>query len=107
MEVAAITNNNFDTEVLQSKRPVVIEFWTEGCKPCQALGRAIRQYSDKVKIATCNVDESPELASKYGIGGIPSLLFIKNGEVVDEAVGYMNDISEAEVSAKVEAMLAD
>ena len=85
----------------------VMEFWTDGCKPCQALGRAIRRYIDRVQIATVNVDENPDLCSAYGVRVIPSLLFFKNGQLVDEANGYINDISEAEVTAKVEKLLAD
>jgi thioredoxin 1 len=106
VEVASVNQENFETEVVQAPRPVIVEFWTEGCKPCQALGRAIRRYTDRVKIASCNVDENQELCSAYGVRVIPSLLFFKNGQLVDEANGYINNISEAEVTAKVEKLLA-
>ena len=94
--VNAVTGANFESDVLQSKEPVILEFWTEGCKPCQKLGGIIRKYSGQIKIAPCNVDENPELASQFGVRVLPTLLFFKNGEVMDQAMGTFNDIDEAE-----------
>src|SRR5690349_1269327 len=90
----AVTQDNFESEVLQSSEPVILEFWTEGCKPCQKLGGIIRKYSGQIKIAPCNVDDNPELASQFGVRVLPTLLFFKNGEVLDQAMGTFNDINE-------------
>ena len=68
----AITGANFGEEVLQSQEPVILEFWTEGCKPCQKLGGIIRKYSGQIKIAPCNIDENPDTPGKYGVRGIPT-----------------------------------
>ena len=107
INVTALTPDNFDAEVTQSDRPVVIEFWTEGCKPCEKLGKVIRQFADQMKVATCSVDDYPEIATKYGVMNIPTLLFFKNGVMVDRAIGYINDIGENEVAAKCKAVLGD
>lgn len=104
--VNAITGANFGEEVLQSQEPVILEFWTEGCKPCQKLGSIIRKYSGQIKIAPCNIDENPELASEFAIRVVPTLLFFKNGVVTDQAMGTFNDINEAEVDAKCQNLIA-
>ena len=105
MNVVALTPEIFDTEVLASSQPVVVEFWAEGCKPCQKLGGILRKYADQLKIATCNIDEQPAIGERFGINNIPSLLFFKDGEVIDDAIGTVNDISEEEVRTKVERVL--
>ena len=102
IEVTAVQSENFEAEVMQATQPVVVEFWTEGCKPCQKLGNVVRQYTDRLKIVTCNVDDNPEIVTKYGIMNVPTLMFFKNSQMVDRAIGYVNDISEAEVAAKCE-----
>jgi thioredoxin 1 len=102
----AINSANFESEVVQATEPVVLEFWTEGCKPCRKLGGSIRKYAGQLKIAPCNVDENPELASQFSVHVIPTLLFFKNGEVVDQAMGTFNDINEAEVEAKCRSLIA-
>lgn len=102
----AISEANFESEVLQSQEPVILEFWTEGCKPCQKLGSIIRKYSGQIKIAPCNIDQNPELASEFGIHVVPTLLFFKNGVVTDQAMGTFNDINEAEVETKCKDLIA-
>ncbi len=106
MEVKAVGSSNFETEVIQAGQPVIVEFWTEDCKPCERLGNVVRQYSGQFKIVTCNVDDEREIVSQYAIRSVPSLLFFKNGEVVDQVLGYVNDISEVEVAAKCEKLLS-
>ena len=69
------------------------------------LGEVIRKYSGQLKVAPCNVDENPELASQFGVRVIPALLLFKNGEVVDQAMGTFNDINEAEVDAKCQSLI--
>ena len=105
-EFTAITSDNFQSEVLESTTPVILEFWTEGCKPCQKLAPVIRRFADQLKIGPCNVDENPDLAQQYGVLNIPTLLYFKDGQVVDRAMGTFNDISEEEVAEKCEKLIA-
>ncbi len=86
------TDANFDQEVLKSTTPVFVDFWAPWCGPCQIMGPIVEEmaksYEGKaVKIGKCNVDENPEVASKYNIMSIPSFLLFKNGEAVDQVVG--------------------
>ncbi|QHS58280.1 thioredoxin [Chitinophaga agri] len=85
------TDSNFQTEVLNSDKLSVIDFWAEWCGPCRAIGPVIEElskdYAGKVNIGKVNVDQNPELSINYGITSIPAILFIKNGQVVDKQVG--------------------
>lgn len=86
-----VNESNFNESVLNSDRPVVVDFWAEWCGPCKVLGPVLEELSgevsDKASIVKLNVDESRELAQRYGIRGIPTLVFFKNGEVVSTLVG--------------------
>ncbi|NDW18201.1 thioredoxin [Dysgonomonas sp. 216] len=85
-----ITDATFE-ELLKSDKPVVIDFWAEWCGPCRMIGPIIEElaneYADKVTIGKVDVDNNDDITSKYGIRNIPTILFIKNGEVVDKQVG--------------------
>lgn len=106
-EVAAVGTGNFDTEVVQSAQPVVVDFWAEWCQPCKMLSpvldRVAQRFTGQLKVVKCNVDENQEIAMKYGVMSIPNLIFFKNGQVVNQAVGYMN---EAQLAAKVDEVLS-
>ena len=89
--ISALTQENFDKEVLQSATPVLVDFWAEWCGPCKMIAPLLDELADeydgKVKIGKVNIDEQQALATKYGIRAIPTLLLINNGEVAEQMVG--------------------
>ncbi|WP_085535027.1 thioredoxin [Massilibacteroides vaginae] len=100
-----ITDANFDQLVSEGK-PLVIDFWAEWCGPCRMIGPLIEElateYEGKVTIGKLDVDNNDDVVSKFGIRNIPTVLFIKDGEVVDKQVGATN---KAALAAKIDAML--
>lgn len=82
---------NFKSQVLESDKLTVVDFWAEWCGPCRAIGPVIEElakdYAGKVNIGKLNVDHNPQVSSTYGITSIPAILFLKNGQVVDKLVG--------------------
>jgi thioredoxin 1 len=91
--VVTLSDSSFDTEVLQSATPVMVDFWAEWCGPCKMLGPTIDQLADeyqgKVKIAKLNVDDNSSTASRFGIRGIPALLIFQGGQVKEQLVGAL------------------
>jgi len=85
------TDQNFEEEVLNSQKPVLVDFWAPWCGPCQMMGPIIEELAEelegKVVVGKLNVDENPQMAQKYGIMSIPTLLVFKNGQVVEQFVG--------------------
>ncbi len=105
MSEIVLTDENFESEVLQSDLPVLVDFWAEWCVPCRMLSPVVDQiaqeYADKVKVAKLNVDECPETAQKYTIQSIPTLMVFKNGEVASKNIGVIPKRNIEEMLAKI------
>ena len=90
--IQAVTDHTFKTEVLESKTPVLVDFWAEWCAPCRALAPVVEKIAQanvgKLKVGKLNVDENPATAQQFGIQGIPTLLLFKEGKVVHQIVGF-------------------
>jgi thioredoxin len=90
-KVLAVTDQTFESEVLRSAQPTLVDFWAVWCGPCKMIAPVIEElsgeYDGKVKFAKMNVDENMGTPGRYGIRGIPTLLFFKDGKVIDQIVG--------------------
>ncbi len=92
MAVLTITKDNFETEVMKSDSPVLIDFWASWCGPCKMMGPVVDQIAEEnagIKVGKINIDEQPELAQKYGVMSIPTLVLFQNGERKDTSVGLV------------------
>jgi thioredoxin 1 len=102
----AITDANFEEVVLKSDKPVIIDLWAEWCGPCRMLGPIIEEmaveFEGKAVIGKLDVDNNPETTTRYGVRNIPTILFIKNGEIVDKQVGA---VQKNVLVKKLEALL--
>ncbi|EAT58659.1 thioredoxin [Chlorobium ferrooxidans] len=103
----AATDQNFTTEILESDKVALVDFWATWCGPCMMLGPVIDElageYAGRAVVAKVNVDENPATAARYGIRSIPSLLIFKNGQVVDQLLGA---IPKNQISRKMDLHLA-
>jgi len=92
--ISAISDAEFDTEVLHASVPVLVDFWAEWCGPCKMLAPILEavaeEYAGKVKIVKVNVDQNPDTPAKFGIRGIPTLILFKNGEAAATKVGALS-----------------
>ena len=92
MAVLTITKDNFESEVIQSDKPVLLDFWAAWCGPCRMVSPIVDEVAgerDDVKVGKINIDEQMELAQKFGVMSIPTLIVMKNGQLVNKAVGAM------------------
>jgi len=105
--VLEVNDANFDQEVLKSEQPVMVDFWAVWCGPCKAIAPIVdgvaATYAGKLKVAKVNVDQNGATPSRYGIRGIPALLFFKGGKVADQIVGY---VPQDVIEEKVKKLLA-
>ena len=104
--ILEIADSSFDDEVLQSEKPVLVDFWAPWCGPCRAIEPLVEElaeaFGDKIKFTRCNVDENPVTPTKYGIKSIPTLIFFKEGKVLDKPiVGIVPKSKLEEIITKV------
>ena len=101
-----LNEENFDSEVLKNDQPVLVDFWAEWCGPCRAIAPTIEklagEFDGKATIAKVNVEEQPGLAERFSIRSIPSLLFFRDGEIVDQLTGV---VPQAVLADKLESLL--
>jgi thioredoxin 1 len=101
--ILEVSDATFDQEVLKSEQPVLVDFWAAWCGPCKAIAPIVdgvaTAFAGKIKVAKVNVDENSATPSRYGVRGIPALLFFKGGKVADQLVGYAaQDVIEEKVN---------
>lgn len=106
MGLLHLTDTNFQKEVLESDLPVLVDFWANWCAPCRLVVPIVeelsREYNNKIKIGKINIEENPRIPTRYGIMSIPTLMFFKRGQVVEQVLGTLG---KAELKRKIEEHL--
>ncbi len=101
-----ITDSNFEEVVINSDKPVIVDFWAEWCGPCRMVGPIVKELSEdfegKVVVGKVDVDSNPQTSAKFGIRNIPTILFFKGGQIVDKQVGA---VAKSVLTSKLEAIL--
>ena len=101
-----VSDASFDSDVLKSDKPVLVDYWAEWCGPCKMIAPILdevsREYQDKVKIAKLNIDDNPQTPPKFGIRGIPTLILFKGGQVAAQKVGAL---SKSQLTAFIDSHL--
>lgn len=104
--VLEVNDSNFDETVINSDKPVIVDFWAEWCGPCRMVAPIVEEISNefegKVIVAKCDVDSSPGVAAKFGIRNIPTILFFKDGKIADKQVGA---VPKGNFVAKLNALI--
>ncbi len=105
-QIAHVTDDSFESEVLQSGQPVLVDYWAEWCGPCKMIAPVLdeiaEEYSGKIKVAKLNIDDNPNTPPRYGIRGIPTLMLFKDGEVEATKVGA---VSKSQLTAFIDSNL--
>jgi len=106
MGAVVLTDQNFKSEVLESKLPVLVDFWAEWCAPCRMVAPVVekieKDYSERLKVGKLNVDDNSETPQQYGIQGIPTLILFKGGQVANQLVGFQ---SEQKLKSAIDSIL--
>ena len=104
--ILEIEDRSFDDEVLQSDKPVLVDFWAPWCGPCLAIAPLVEElagvFGEKIKFAKCNVDDNPATPGKFGIKSIPTLILFENGKVVDKVIGVVAKSKLEDMLSKVQ-----